>query len=683
MLFTRLTIQWRITLLSGLSLLAVVGALTGATLYQNQQGAKLLKLQSSQLLGQSALEGLQAQAFAHGQRVERFFSETALYGEGFAQQVLQLRAQAQSGRLTAEQLRQDLISATRQTLLNREKILGLYVVLLPDALAGKDSAFAGQRGLASNEQGRFALYWSQSQPGNLVQEVLSEAQIFANEAPAGSEPANAWYVCPQTQERTCVTEPYAVEVEGQKTLMSSISVPLMDKGKAIGVVGMDISLDTLQKLAGSLAADLYPGHSEITILSPSGQTAGHSGSVTGVSIDVRQAVQTVTQSAPWQLQIRVPEALVQAPALAMQAQLDDKSRQANWFNLSLGLLASSLGLLLIWLTAYGVTRPLLSVAHMLDAIVEGDGDLTRRLPTDRRDELGQLASGFNRFLDKLQPIIRDIQQASQDTRDTADTSARVAREVSAGMHKQYQEVELAATALHEMSTSAQEVARHSHQAADAATVAESASRSGRELFANAVNSIDTLDRRLETTLGQVKALADNSQQIDQVLDVICAIAQQTNLLALNAAIEAARAGEQGRGFAVVADEVRHLASNTQNSVEQIRTVIEALQQLSQDVVHSTQLSRELARGSVVQVEQTQGALQHITEAVELIEQMNQQIASAALEQSSVVEDISRRVSDIRSISETLTGQMQDASQASHSLHAMANHQQRLVGHFKI
>ena len=683
MFFARLSIQWRITLLSGLCLLAVVGALTGTSLYQNQQGATLLKQQSSQLLGRSALEGLQAQGLAHGQRVERFFSETAIYGEGFAQQVLQLRAQAWNGRLTPGQLRQDLIAATRQALQNREKVLGFYVVLLPDALVGEDAGFIGQRDLAGNEKGRFALYWSQSQLGHLVQEVLSEAQISANTAPPGSEPANAWYVCPQTLGRTCVTEPYAIEVEGQKTLMSSISIPLLDQGNVIGVVGMDISLDTLQQLAASLANDLYPGHSEINILSPSGQVAGHSGTVDGTSVDVRQAVQTAPDNSPWQLQIRVPEALVQAPALHMQAQLDDKYRQANWLNLSLGLLAAGLGLLLIWLTAYGVTRPLLRVAHMLDAIVEGDGDLTQRLPNDRHDELGHLARGFNRFLDKLQPIIRDIQQASLDTRNTADTSARVAREVSAGMHTQYREVELAATALHEMSTSAQEVARHSHQAADAATVAENASRSGRELFANAVTSIDSLDRRLETTLEQVQALAGNSQHIGQVLDVICAIAQQTNLLALNAAIEAARAGEQGRGFAVVADEVRHLASNTQNSVEQIRTVIEALQQLSQEVVLSTQLSREQARDSVAQVEKTHVALQHITDAVEVIEHMNQQIASAALEQSTVVEDISHRVSDIRAISETLTSRMEEASQASHSLHAMANHQQQLVGHFRI
>lgn len=340
-------------------------------------------------------------------------------------------------------------------------------------------------------------------------------------------------------------------------------------------------------------------------------------------------------------------------------------------------------MLLIWLAAYGVTRPLLRMAGLLDAIVEGDGDLTQRLPAGHHDELGQLSDGFNRFLDKLQPIIRNIQAASLDTRHSADTSSAIAREISAGMQRQYHEVELAATALHEMSASAQEVARHSHSAADAATAAESASRSGQSVFSVVERSIVSLDERLESTLKNVNALADSSTQIGQVLDVISSIAQQTNLLALNAAIEAARAGEQGRGFAVVADEVRHLASNTQHSVEQVRSVIETLQQLSLEVVQGTQLSREQAGGSVIQVQQTRVALESISKAVDMIEQMNQQIASAALEQSSVVEDISHRVSDIRGISETLTHRMNDASKASDALHQMANHQEQLVGHFRV
>ncbi len=659
MRLTYLTIQWRITLLSGLCLLAVVGALIGASVYQNQTSATLLKEQSSQLLGQAAVERLQAQAVAHGQQVERFFNETALYGEGFAQQVLQLRSQTLNGRLTVEQLRETLISAARETLKNREKVLGLYVIMRPDAL--------------------FALYWSQSQPGRLVQEVLTEAQISANTAPPGSPAANLWYTCPQTQKRTCVVEPYTSEVEGQNVLMSSISVPLIVNGKAIGVVGMDVSLDTLQKLAASLGQDLYQGNSEVTILSASGQVAGRSGEVTGDTYDIRQAVQTVTGDPSWQLVIKVPQALVQAPARHMQSELDDKRRESNWLNLGLGIVASSLGMLLIWLAAYGVTRPLLRMAGLLDAIVEGDGDLTQRLPAGHHDELGQLSDGFNRFLDKLQPIIRNIQAASLDTRHSADTSSAIAREISAGMQRQYHEVELAATALHEMSASAQEVARHSHSAADA----ESASRSGQSVFSVVERSIVSLDERLESTLKHVNALADSSTQIGQVLDVISSIAQQTNLLALNAAIEAARAGEQGRGFAVVADEVRHLASNTQHSVEQVRSVIETLQQLSLEVVQGTQLSREQAGGSVIQVQQTRVALESISKTVDMIEQMNQQIASAALEQSSVVEDISHRVSDIRGISETLTHRMNDASKASDALHQMANHQQQLVGHFRV
>lgn len=680
---THLTLQWRITLLSGLCLLTVVGALIGAGVYQNQQSANLLKQQSSQLLGQAAVERLQAQAVAQGLRVERFFNAAALYSEGFAEQVVHLREQALKGRLSAAQLRESLVEVTRQALFKRADVLGLYVVLLPGALAGADADFVAQPALAGNETGRFALYWSQSQPGQLVQDVLSEAQITANHALPGADPDTDWYRCPQTQRRTCVVEPYTSQVEGRDVLMSSISVPLIVNGQVLGVLGLDVSLDTLQKLAANLGQDLYAGASEVTILSPAGQVAGRSGSVSEAAVDVAQALQTVTGNPAWQLQIKVPQALVQAPARQMQSELDNKNRDANRFNLGLGLLASCLGMLLIWLAAYGVTRPILKVANLLDAIAEGDGDLTQRLPAGRRDELGRLASGFNRFLDKLQPMMRAIQNAAVETRNHADTSSGIAREVSTGMQRQYREVELAATALHQMSASAQEVARHSHSAADAATAAENASRTGQAVFATAERSIDSLDQRLDGTLTQVTALADSSTQIGQVLDVISAIAQQTNLLALNAAIEAARAGEQGRGFAVVADEVRHLASNTQRSVEQVRAVIETLQQLSQEVVHSTQASREQAGHSVLQVQQTRSALEAVSQAVDVIEQMNQQIASAALEQSTVVEDISHRVSDIRGISETLSHQMNDATRASESLHAMATHQQQLVGHFRV
>ncbi|WP_240164073.1 hypothetical protein [Pseudomonas allii] len=166
MRLAHLTLQWRITLLSGLCLLAVVGALIGASAYQNKTSAKLLKDQSNALLGQAALERLQAQAVAHGQQVERFFNETALYGEGFAQQVLQLREQTLNGRLTVAQLREALIATARETLKQREKVLGLYVIMLPDALAGTDADWRGQRAWRGTTAGALRCIGRRASRGN-------------------------------------------------------------------------------------------------------------------------------------------------------------------------------------------------------------------------------------------------------------------------------------------------------------------------------------------------------------------------------------------------------------------------------------------------------------------------------------------------------------------------------------
>jgi methyl-accepting chemotaxis protein len=492
----------------------------------------------------------------------------------------------------------------------------------------------------------------------------------------------------------CVVEPYAVEVEGHNTLMSSISLPLIEDGKILGVIGIDIILTSLQKLTETLGADLYQGQGEISIVSASGLLAGHSASPdelgkpfataddSASELEVLQPLHPSTEGRPWELRIRVPHSVLQAPALDLQAQLDQRNSQATWQNLSLGIFASSLGLLLIRLTAVGITRPLLRVAEVLDAIVDGDGDLTQRIPNVRNDELGRLANGFNRFLEKLQPIVGEIQKATLHTRDTADRGAMIAKEINAGMHRQHREVDQAATALQQISANAQAVARSSSRAAESATAAEQASQKGLGVFDKTTECIARLDHGVELNLKDIQALAESSKQIGQVLDVICAIAEQTNLLALNAAIEAARAGEQGRGFAVVADEVRHLASHTQNSVGKIREVVETLQRLTHNVVESMQLSRNQARQSVELVAETHTALRTIGDAVAVIDQMNRQIASAAEEQCAVVEEITRRVGGIRNISEALTTRIEESSQMGQSLNDMASHQQRLVEHFR-
>ncbi|MNV17649.1 Methyl-accepting chemotaxis protein McpS [compost metagenome] len=385
----------------------------------------------------------------------------------------------------------------------------------------------------------------------------------------------------------------------------------------------------------------------------------------------------------WGVLLDVPENVLVGPAEALKKQLDDSNTAGTLVELGLGVLAALLGLVLVWLMARSVTRPILGVAHMLEDIASGEGDLTRRLAYDKKDELGQLAGWFNRFLDKLQPIIAEVKRSVQDARSTADQSSAIATQTSAGMEQQYRQVDQVATASHEMSATAQDVARSAAQAAHAARDADQATRQGLTVIDRTTTSIDNLAADMSAAMVQVEGLAANSEKIGTVLEVIRAIAEQTNLLALNAAIEAARAGEAGRGFAVVADEVRNLARRTQESVEETRLVIEQLQNGTQEVVGSMNNSHRQAQGSVEQVGQAVTALRQIGDAVTVINDMNMQIASAAEEQSAVAEEINNNVATIRDVTESLSGQANESARVSQSLNSLANQQQNLMDQFRV
>ncbi|MFJ4429819.1 methyl-accepting chemotaxis protein [Pseudomonas sp. NPDC089395] len=251
------------------------------------------------------------------------------------------------------------------------------------------------------------------------------------------------------------------------------------------------------------------------------------------------------------------------------------------------------------------------------------------------------------------------------------------------MQQQQREIEQVATAANEMSATAQDVAHNAAQAAQAARGADQASREGLQLIASTRKAIDQLTAGMNTAVDEARALESRSEQIGSVLEVIRSIAEQTNLLALNAAIEAARAGEAGRGFAVVADEVRTLARRTQVSVEEIRQVIEGLQQGTQDVVGAMHAGQRQAQASATRMEQALPALQRIGEAVAVISDMNLQIASAAEEQSAVAEEVNRNVAGIRDVTESLSGQADESARISQALNRLANQQQALMEQFRV
>ncbi|MDE9384982.1 methyl-accepting chemotaxis protein [Pseudomonas aeruginosa] len=713
MFLRRLSIQWKITLLAGLCLLGVVALLVGLSVYRMQHSSVLVKSASTQMLDESARLRLEARGELQALRIQRYFMDAFQYGKGFSRQILFLRDQAQKRFLDAYDLREDLTRQVRTALAANPEVLGLYVVFEPNALDGKDELFVDQPALGSNDKGRFSLYWAQATPGQLESESMIESELADTSSGPSGAAYNAWYTCPKESGQPCVLDPYFDKVGERQLLMTSIAFPLELDGKVIGVMGLDINLSNLQALSEQGNRELYDGVGQVGILSPAGLFAGnsrdagllgknlakadpqHAGELLQLlaagksrlfnendDLKVLQPLQPIPGAKPWGVLLEVPKSALLGPALALERQLDDMRREGTWVELGLGLGAAVLGLLVLWLSARGVTRPILGVAHMLRDIASGEGDLTQRLPHTGRDELGELAGWFNRFLDKLQPIIRDVKVSVRDARSTADQSAAISSQTSAGMQQQFREIDQVATASHEMTATAQDVARSAPQAADAARGADQATRDGLALIDRTTQSIDSLAANLTSAMGQVEQLASSSEEIGSVLEVIRAIAEQTNLLALNAAIEAARAGDAGRGFAVVADEVRNLARRTQDSVEQIRGVIEGLQQGTRDVVDAMHGSHRQAQGSVEQVDEAVAALQRIGEAVTVINDMNLQIASAAEEQSSVAEEINRNVAAIRDVTESLSSQAEESAQVSQSLNRLANHQQGLMEQFK-
>ncbi len=368
-------------------------------------------------------------------------------------------------------------------------------------------------------------------------------------------------------------------------------------------------------------------------------------------------------------------------ALASATVAMEQQRRSTYTLLAvIGALAIFIGLLAAVSISRMIVGPLRAIVQQAQRVA--GGDLTYSQASIRRDEVGQLQNAMHSMTESLRTLIGRIGGGVSQIATAAEQLSAVTAQTSAGVQTQRLETEQVATAMHEMAATVQEVARNAEQASSAARQADQQARQGDRVVQDAVGQIGNLAGEVDQSAHAIEALHAESGRIGSVLEVIRAVAEQTNLLALNAAIEAARAGEQGRGFAVVADEVRALARRTHDSTEEIEGLIGNLQRVAQQAVEQMRNSRDLTQRTVELANEAGVALGHITESVSTIEQMNQQIAAAAEEQSAVAENISESVTRVRDIGDQSASATEQTAGASAELARLGVELQELVRQFR-
>jgi methyl-accepting chemotaxis protein len=337
---------------------------------------------------------------------------------------------------------------------------------------------------------------------------------------------------------------------------------------------------------------------------------------------------------------------------------------------------------LVWLISRGVVKPICDAAVAMEGIASAEGDLTVRMDESGSDEVTRLARAYNRFANKTEGMINKVSRATGNLSLRIGEFATLAEQTRDGINTQHEQTTQVATAMTEMSATVHEVAQNTTQTAEAARQADQQANNGRDVVKDVTRSIDTLASEVARAVETVQHVEQDSDRIGSVLDVIRGIADQTNLLALNAAIEAARAGEQGRGFAVVADEVRTLAKRTQDSTEEIQEMIESLHKGVRETVSVMETSQRQAAESVEQAGRAHAALEEITRVVDTISQMSSQIATAAEEQSSVAEDINRNIVEITHVAESTSVNAVKSHEASEGMSREIDQLSHLLSEFK-
>jgi len=512
--------------------------------------------------------------------------------------------------------------------------------------------------------------------------------------PDGFDPrVRPWYKGAESSSGSTLTEPYIDAATGQ--LIISVATASRNGGQSIGVVGGDLSLQTLIETLNALDFD---GMGYAFLISADGKILVHpdkalvmkslseaypqntpriNGDFSEIEVEGKTRIVTFTPikglpSVNWYIGLSVDK----DKAFSMLSEFRTSAIIATV--IAVAIIIALLGMLIRVLM-----QPLHVMTRAMQDIADGEGDLTRRLTIQNQDEFGILGTAFNRFVERIHGSIREVSSATEHVNEVALRVVSASNSSMLNSDEQASRTNSVAAAINQLGAAAQEIARNAAQASQQASDARNLAEDGQQVVDRSILAMNQLSDMISASSSNIETLNSKTVNIGQILEVITSISQQTNLLALNAAIEAARAGEAGRGFAVVADEVRNLAHRTQESAQQVQTMIEELQVGARESVSTMSNSQRHSQDSVEIANQAGERLNSVTQRIGEIDGMNQSVATATEEQTSVVESINMDITEINTLNQEGVENLQSTLRACSDLEQQAARLKQLVGSFRI